>query len=308
MEVIITYFTSNFNALKKHWEQKSILRNQGVMGTNEPLNVDLGGLVRILNWETKEIVKDFKLDRPSGIANDEDSIFIFSGGNQINVFDYTFRLKGIISSNYLNCGHTISRTNHGILVSSSGLDLILEIDFEGNSLYEWWAIDHGFYITPLKERRIINKHIDHRFTEYPTLSQTTHVNSAIYDHDNSQILATLFHQGYLIQIDKLTSSFQIVLKGLSCPHSVYRLPYGGYLVSDTKAGRVLVLDDWFKIKQEIKVDSDWIQDTIYTPQGTYLVADSNNFRIVEVSEEGEVVDEYRYESNLKVSQVAILYI
>lgn len=306
MKLIISYYTSNFNVLQKHWKKKSILKEQGVMGTNQPLKDDLGGLVRILDWESKEIEKDFYLDRPSGIAQKAKMIFIVSGGNQINVFSPSLEPCGVISSPYLNNLHTIFPTIRGILVSSSGLDLILEIDLAGNSLYEWWAVDHGLDKTPLKEKRSINRYQDHRFREYPTLSQTTHVNSAIYVRGESVVLATLFFQGCILEIDKRVNSARPVMVGLSFPHSIYQLPGDDYLVSDTKVGRALILDGEFEIKKELKIDTNWLQDTIYTPQGTYLMADSNNFSIVEISEGGQFMDVYEYESDLKVSQIAVL--
>src|SRR3989442_10596316 len=125
----------------------------------------------------------------------------------------------VVSLPLFNALHSISRTRHGYLVASTGLDLLLEFNREGEILWEWWATDHGFEETPTGRHRVLDKSADYRTVQYGTLSQTTHVNSAA-ELPDGRILASLFHQGAVIVIDRETGPWQVVLEGLDHPHAV----------------------------------------------------------------------------------------
>src|SRR3989338_8163449 len=132
------------------------------------------------------------------------------------------------------------------------------------------------------KNRIIEIGIDHREIDYPTLAQTTHLNSVIYvDEDENKSYVVSFHQGQVIEIDKKTLKVRTILSGLDHPHSVYKLSEN-FLVSDTNKNRILIFDNNGKILKSITGEFDWIQDAIKLSNGNYLIADSNNFRLVEV--------------------------
>ena len=87
--------------------------------------------------------------------------------------------RDVVNSPLFNALHSISRTQRGYLVASTGLDLLLEFNRAGEILWSWWATDHGFEVTPAGRRRELDKSADHRTIQYGTLTQTTHVNSAL---------------------------------------------------------------------------------------------------------------------------------
>ena len=81
---------------------------------------------------------------------------------------------------------------------------------------------------------------DYRGTMFGTLAQTTHVNSVAELADGS-VLASLFHQGMIIRIDREDGSWQPVLEGLDHPHSVRILADDYFTVADTGRGRGLMI-------------------------------------------------------------------
>jgi hypothetical protein len=201
-----------------------------------------------------------------------------------------------IRSPLFSLPRTLQRTENGLLVAVSGIDALLEIDLTGNVLWSWWATDRGYDILKSGRRRELKKGIDHRLKCYPSHDQTTHLNSAIVDpHDPTKVLAVLFYQGSVIRIDKQTLSHEVVITGLNGPHNVRGIPEG-YMVSDTRNGVVKICDRDFNLTGEVYGSNRrvprvirWTQDAVSTPFGTYLIADGNRFRILEVDEQGNEV-------------------
>jgi hypothetical protein len=188
---------------------------------------------------------------------------------------------------------TVQRTERGLLVSASGIDAVLEVDFGGNVLWAWWATDQGYDVLKSGTRREIKKGIDHRNRCYPSHEQTTHVNSAIVDpHQPDKVLAVLFYQGSVIRIDRETQAHEVVATGLRGPHHVRATPEG-YMVSNTRLGIVEIYDRDFRPVDRVYGSNQrvprlfrWTQDALQTPYGTHVVADGNRFRILEVDGQG----------------------
>jgi hypothetical protein len=187
----------------------------------------------------------------------------------------------------------VQRTERGLLIASSGIDAVVEIDLDGKLVWSWWATDHGYDRLKSGERRRLEKDVDHRRRCYPSHEQTTHVNSAIVDpHDPTKVLAVLFYQGSIVRIDRESGKHEVVASGLNGPHHV-RAIAGGYLVSDTRAGVVRLYDRAFRPVSESFGSNRrvlglirWTQDALPTPFGTLLIADGNRFRILEVDDRG----------------------
>jgi len=182
---------------------------------------------------------------------------------------------------------SVKRTQQGILVSASGIDALLEYDLNGNLIWDWWATDSAYPFLQNGEIREIRKDTNHSSVVYPTQSQTTHINSGIEDPNNPQkILASLFHQNEIVAIDKETKELEVLLSNLKRPHHI-RPQEGGFIVSNTRGGTVLVIDENFDVIQEIEGNTKdpyfkrWIQDAIMTDRSSFLIADAMNFRLVE---------------------------
>ncbi len=185
------------------------------------------------------------------------------------------------------------RTEKGLLVTSSGIDALLEVDLNGEILWSWWATEHGYDQAHGGGTRTIDKQIDHRLKCYPGRLQTTHMNSAIIDPQNpDKILTLLFYQGALAQIDRASLKTEIVATGLSGPHHI-RPHSQGYMLSNSRKGQVLLFDIDFQLREIIQATGKyfpvkWVQDAIETPFNTQLIADCNTFKLRERNQAGHV--------------------
>jgi hypothetical protein len=224
------------------------------------------------------------MSMPAGMVHFEDGFMVASMFNIHTVnTDLTAVHDETISLPVFNMLHSLSRSQHGYLVASTGVDAILEFTSKGDLLWSWWATEHGFEHTPAGEARMIDKTIDHRGIKYGTLTQTTHVNS-VSELPNGTVLATLFHQGMVIAIDRETGDWQPVLEGLDHPHSVRILNEDYITVADTGRGRALLVklkDNKGTIETEVQADTNWLQDSFYDYRhDRWLLVDGKNSRVV----------------------------
>jgi hypothetical protein len=159
----------------------------------------------------------------------------------------------------------------------------VEFNRDGELLWNWWATDHGFELTPTGQHREIDRSADHRTIQYGTLSQTTHINSAAELHDG-KFLASLFHQGMVIAIDRERGTWTTVLEGLDHPHSVRVLDEEHFTVADTVHGRALLVKlraGRGDVINEIEVGTSWLQDCRYDDQhDCWILVDGKKSRII----------------------------
>jgi hypothetical protein len=196
-----------------------------------------------------------------------------------------------IRSPLLTQVRSLRRTERGVLVTSCGIDALLEFDLSGELIWSWWATEHGYDQAYGGGKRIIDKTEDHRLRNYPGRLQSTHLNSAIVDpYDDSKILTILFYQGQLARIDRATGNHDIVVTGLSGAHHV-RPHKTGYMLANSRRGEVLIYNRSFELVERILGTAryfpvKWVQDAIETPHETILIADCNTFRLREKDSAG----------------------
>jgi hypothetical protein len=128
-----------------------------------------------------------------------------------------------------------------------------------------------------------------------TSEQSMHVNCATLASPDT-VLATLFHQGQLISIDRHTKQSSVRLNGLDRPHGIRKYD-GGFLLSNTLGHRIVLMDENLKVRSEIEYGTQWLQDTIPTSGDTYLTLENVHIdqlpepgltnRIVEIDEAGK---------------------
>jgi hypothetical protein len=273
--------------LKKHWSEaksgEEIVCPLTVLGSHHKPKEDQGGLVCVVD-EYGQVHCSVDMPMPAGMVHSDIGFKVASiyDVHTVNA-DLTAVQQETISLPVFNMLHSLSRSRHGYLVASTGLDAILEFTSEGDLLWSWWATEHGFVETPTGEERLLDKTIDHRGIKYGTLTQTTHVNS-VAELSDGTVLATLFHQGMVIAIDRETGNWQPVLKGLDHPHSVRIINENYITVADTGRGRALLVkleDKKGRIETEVWTDTNWLQDSFYDYQhDRWLLVDGKNSRVV----------------------------
>jgi hypothetical protein len=314
MYVGVTFSTVRFDVARKHWARQA--KAEGAAGTG--VGVDglrpgergvqpfTGGKMIVVEWETGRFVWDMDLDAATGFVVEGDTIYCNNMRlGHIGVIDAAQKkVVGRIDNPEFNDLHSLERVEDGFLVSSSGIDAIVEVDGFGKTRYSWWGTEHGWERLPDGERRVIERGVDHSQYFYPTLMHTVHPNSALPFGPNA-ILATLFHPGLLVRIDRATGTSTVLAERLDCPHGVKRLPQGGWVLPDTRAHRVLVLDETFSVVKVLESGFGWVQDATPLPNGHVLVGDANHHRIVEMNvEDGRVVRELEYDANWRVYQAS----
>lgn len=229
--------------------------------------------------------KTATLSMAAGMTASEQGVFVttFNSIYEVSPHLEAVRPEGI-SSPLFNALHSISRTRSGYLVASTGLDLLLEFNREGDILWEWWATEHGFAQTPTGQTRQLDKSADYRSTRYGTLQQTTHVNSAA-ELPDGRFLATLFHQGMVIAIDRETGNWQPLVEGLDHPHSVRILDERHFTVADTVHGKALLVrlsasGTRAEVIEEVDAETHWLQDCSYDlERDAWILVDGQNSRV-----------------------------
>src|SRR6266576_2130863 len=285
MKLLLSCISTKHSMLKKHWTQTSqdISCPLTVLGSHQKPKEDLGGLLCLIE-DMGSSQKTLELKMAAGMVTSDNGVFVtsFSGVHEVDTNLGIVR-HNIVSSPLFNALHSISRTQRGYLVASTGLDLLLEFNRSGEILWSWWATDHGFGLTPDGQPRVLDKLADHRSIQYGTRAQTTHINSAA-ELPDGRFLASLFHQGMVIAIDRETGAWQPVLEGLDHPHAVRVLDEEHFSVADTIRGRALLVritQDGGHIEEEIQAGTSWLQDCRYDGEhDCWVLVDGKNSRVI----------------------------
>src|SRR5258708_4733086 len=202
MNFLLSCISTKHSLLKNHWAKNERKEQKTqcpvtTLGSMQKPKEDQGGLLCLLN-DNGQVQASVEMSMPAGMALSDDgalvaSIFdVHKASSNLSTIE-----QSMVSLPVFNMLHSLSRSQRGYLVASTGLDSILEVEQEGQLLWRWWVIDHGFEQTATGEPRDVDKEEDNRGITYGNLAQTIHVNPAAELPDGT-ILATLFHQGMVI--------------------------------------------------------------------------------------------------------------
>lgn len=287
MHILLSCISTKHSMLKKHWKDSRESREQTecpltVLGSQQKPKEDQGGLLCVLNGGPA-VQSALELSMPAGMAPSNNGVLVAALDTIHEVSsDLSTVKRDVLSLPSFNLLHSLTRTQRGFLVASTGLDAILEFTSDGEILWDWWATEHGFEYTPTGERRVIDKSADYRGIKFGTLAQTTHVNSAA-ELPDGRILASLFHQGMIIAIDRETGNWQPVLEGLDHPHAIRVLSENYITLADTGRGRALMVkikDGKGSIEREVNANTNWLQDSYYDYRSdSWILVDGKNTRV-----------------------------
>jgi hypothetical protein len=287
MRLLLSSISTKHSTLKKHWSETGQTAQcpLTVLGSIEKPREDTGGLLCLID-DFGFSQKTIDLKMAAGMVNTENGVLITTFGSIHEAdADLGTLKRDIVSSPLFNALHSISRTERGYLVASTGLDLLLEFNRKGEILWSWWATDHGFEFTPTGSRRELDKSADYRDVQFGTLAQTTHINSAA-ELPDGRVLASLFHQGMVIAIDRASGDWRPVLEGLNHPHAVRILDKSHFTVADTVHGKALLvrIDEQSGrgiVEQSIDAGTSWLQDCRYDAEyNSWILVDGKNSRLI----------------------------
>jgi hypothetical protein len=232
-----------------------------------------GGRLVLLDWSGRRVLADLPVAGAAGLATHEDVIIVCSWTEHC-----VYLLRGrervaALTHPWFNYIHSVDVTPQGtFLLASAGSDLVVEVTDAGQVVWEWFGPEHGYDRRPDGTPVFFDRKADYRTMPRSTAEQATHVNSVIR-WSGDTVLATLFHQGQLIAIDRPTGRATVILEGLSKPHGIHRRD-GGFILSDTLGHRIILLDERLNGYTEIPYGAQWLQDAIPTRAGTYLTLEN----------------------------------
>jgi hypothetical protein len=204
---------------------------------------------------------------------------------------------GRIQHPWLNAPHSVEVTSRGLLVTSSGTDVIMKIDDQGRVLWDFLLFERGYSGGDSRLGRHFDRSRCYNHMYLPS-SMGVHPNSAILT-EGGKVLATLFGPGELVRIEPTTGAVEVLLSGLRRPHAIRRRPDGGYVLCDTEGGRVVLLDDALRPEGEVPVPAPWIQDA--APCGDRLLVVGNRQVLTEATPRALRMDAVTTNSVLEIT-------
>jgi len=305
-ELVMAGFSiTNSDALKKIrklWaKQRKVINSKRVLGRSRKETVgltskDMGGEIVLLDADNinGSMLRSMKVRTPMGLYYSKANKMLFTGSDH-----WIYGLAGgkiikTLNNQCFNCIHCLTGSfDNKLWVVSTGIDAVIKIDINCSEkiLSSWFATENGYAVSANGSTRHIDRSKNHQgINDYSTPEHTTHINSVL-EYRKNKLLATLFHQGELVEIDIKTGKTKIILGGLKEPHNIRRASFG-YIVSDTNGQRVIKFDKFLQVTGEIKGKFDWVQDAIELKNGNIVIADANNGRIVVTNLAGSIIGEY----------------
>jgi hypothetical protein len=270
------------------------------------------GLLALIDWDQQELLWTRPHDSPAGVTFVSDRLYVASMlGHTITVFGRDMVPVNTLRNPLFNDLHSLvaSVSSGRLLLTSTGIDGLLELDERFGVAWRWLATDNGLAHVPDGRPRKVDTRFDYSRRSPNSSLQTTHINSAAYV-DKDTICATLFYQGGVIAIDRRNGRWEYLVSGLDRPHSIRpAMGFAGWTVCDTGANAVALLDKGFHVDDVVEVGFNWVQDAIAIDERRLLVLDANNTRIVEVEQRGDrarSVREFNYDARWKAFGLTVV--
>jgi hypothetical protein len=231
------------------------------------------------------------------------SMVALAGASYLRLIDMDTGVETPCRHPWLCQVHSVQFSANGkrLLAASTGFDAVIEFDTaSGDVTWEWFAWENGFdrsmlghYVVRLPEKRdaLVASGQEAIYIDDPSKFEEgiatrlipAHLNSARYDSDG-HILVSMFHQGTGIIIDRHTGHFREIVSGLINPHKLERRRQGGYFISDTRAGQLVLVDEEYRREREIIFDglpglersetlSEFLQNTTEINDDLYACVD-----------------------------------
>ena len=307
-EIIFTVKTTLQLEKNDYQAQLMKTKNLGVFGREAARPYVLGIVAAFplafdrLDWTLAEAKWAFSVVEPYGVHANRSQMAVATA-QSVQLINMDTGDARLCHNPWLNQGHTVEFSPDGkrLLVGSSGFDAVFEFDVEsGEVVWQWFAWDHGFdqsklghYVVRSEASCKALKVMGHDVLlvddpeKYPfgipTRQKPAHLNSACYDSEG-RILVTLFHQGAGYVVDRKTGEAKEVISGLSNPHKLSRRKRGGYFISDTKGGKLILLDEKYRREYEVALGglpgvarspqlSEFLQNTTELREGLFACVD-----------------------------------
>jgi len=290
-DLYLSYVSTEKKVLDKFWSE-SQLTDKLRKGSSICKPESQFGRIETLSFRNNKVSKAKACDlsfKPLALHSEGGHLYVSATDNNIYILDECLNIKKKITNPLFNSIHTIRKLDDYYYLSSTGIDALLRTKNTGQEVeIIWKAIDHEYGYFPDGIKRQINYNIAHNKTTYPTLQQTTHINSCephIDKNNTLHVFATLFHQGVVLKINPKTGTSEKYIKDLDSPHS-FRI-YKGHesnlgMLCDSNNNRVLIdirLDGDGRDYRTLSDNFKWVQDAGIVDNTILWVLDANNYRV-----------------------------
>lgn len=291
MHCLISVVISKWSAIyaEAQTEKRRLLEAaSGVELPRPPIFNSVSGFLLLVDWDAAHVLGGITLPKPTGFLIEKERLYValwdrdevaeVCGASVVSRFRHPF----------FNHIHTLDRTPQGLLLSSSGTDLLVEVGQDGEILWEYFLFEHG-YDKRFRLAQSFDRGANYNHRYLPA-ALSTHPNSAILV-DEHTVLATLFSTGELVRIDRPSGRADVILSGLKRPHSIRRRAAGGYSLCDTEAGAVVLIDDALQLEGRLPVPVPWLQDAVFAEERLLAVGNRrihmNSLQAAQPAEEGD---------------------
>jgi hypothetical protein len=298
----ISVTSQDLDVRKARWEHESMF------GRGVPVPIPLEEHDQKIRGMIISIRKDgsssyITCDRAQGLLLADSELLVASHGDVMAVndtLDTDLMIK--YSSPLFNDIHSLRKDNNGgVILSSTGTDSLFQINKSGDIIWSWFATENGYSKNTLGNTMQVDTDVDHRKMVYDTWLNTTHINSAL--DLGSVVLATLFHQGELISINKKTGEPNTLIRDLKKPHALRFGKNQQVTLANTALGQVLSLDIDVSGEANVSVmsnrviaslDTRWLQDAWILDDGTIMAVDGESSRVLHADKNGTLlaIDHY----------------
>ena len=302
IDLLLTVKSFDLQAIRKRYLESKKNKRSGSTKRREPA---LGGVVSLTINNGKLYNENVlsQLKEPRGIDFLHNKLAVSSADK---VFVLTDKMQ-TLENDYFSYIHTVSFSpfdDNRLLVSSSGFDCIFEYNLKHSNLsWEWFAWENGFDkgkdpktntdVLLTREKRqaeLWQKEgrayllIDNpKAQSLPTAQRSAFINSVAY-HKNREdlILATFFHAGKMMQINKKDNSSVSIINNMQHPHGGKQSDIIS-LATSTNSGEVVVVKDGVEYRYYTTLlegkpielgDMEWLQNSIMIDD-YILTIDSN---------------------------------
>lgn len=301
----MSFSHENFSELYRVWRAAASARGENVIARQEDGNG--GGKVQVIDWSSGTVVHSADVVLATGFTQLDDEIVI-CGYASLQFRDRQLNLLRTVSHRLFCSLHSVAEHPLGLVVAASGIDALLLVTPDGEVSTYWSALDHGYDVLPGGGRRRLDPAADHRGVFYLTQAQTTHINGTTYWPAHETVLATLFHQGQLVEIGP-DGRTRVLLDDLAAPHSPRIREDGLVYLADSRRGRIVEYDGASGNVRYVTLSEPcpWLQTVSWVPGvDLYLAADSTNGRAMLVRPDGTVVDQYGFHQDWRLHEARLL--
>jgi hypothetical protein len=334
LNLAATIKSFDLQAIRARYLESKKSKN-GRQGSVQRRPVSLGGVAE-LSLEGGRIVNSTVLENlkePRGLAAQTNRLAV-SLENRVLVLDETGAYS--FTNPWFSYIHTVAfhpTKPQTILITSSGFDSIFEFNYRNIQCHwEWFAWEHGLNEAhhPETGNKIIltrkveeAKNLAKAGQSYllvadpgkdhlPTAQRAAFINTAQYGASN-EIIATLFHEGTVRQINQETGRSKVLLRGLKNPHGGQITPMG-LLCTNTGGGQV-----WLNADEEITQynfkglgakaiamgEAEWLQNTLQH-KNIFVTIDSNRNALVIFDPIKQLLDLVPFNENWALQDLAVI--